>query len=134
MPNVERSSYLLFREKVFPQVIFEVASGKTWSSDLDTKFRFYESFGAEEYYVFDPEFAYLPSPLMAFHRRDEKFVELEIENNRVFSPRLNLEIVQTENTFRLFNPQTNEYLRTLDEAESELERLKAEIEKLKSQK
>jgi Uma2 family endonuclease len=134
VPNVERSSYLLFREKVFPQVIFEVASGKTWSSDLDTKFRFYESFGAEEYYVFDPEFAYLPSPLMAFHRRDEKFVELEIENNRVFSPRLNLEIVQTENTFRLFNPQTNEYLRTLDEAESELERLKAEIEKLKSQK
>ncbi len=134
VPNVERSSYLLWREQVFPQVIFEVSSGKTWSNDLDAKFRFYEKFGAEEYYIFDPEFAYLPSPLMAFHRKGEKLVELEIENERIFSPLLNLEIVRTANTFRLFNPQTNDYLRTLDEAETELARLKAEIEKLKSQK
>ncbi len=133
VPNVERSSYLLWREKVFPQVIFEIASEKTWRNDLDEKFRFYQELGAEEYYVFDPEFAFLTAPLLAFHRQGEKLVGKDIENDRIFSPRLGLEIVRTENNFRLFNPQTNEFLRTLEEAESELERLKAEIERLKRQ-
>ncbi len=134
VPNVERSSYLLWREGIFPQVIFEIASEKTWRNDLDEKFRFYQNLGAEEYYILDSEFTYLPSPLMAFHRRDEKLVGKDIANDRIFSPRLGLEIVWTEHTFRLFNPNTQEYLRTLEEAESELERLKVEIEKLKSQK
>ncbi len=65
----------------------------------------------------------------------------QITDSRVFSPRLGLELVQTENTFRLFNPQTNEFLRTLEESEaerhqiaSELDRLKAEIERLKAEK
>lgn len=141
VPNVERSSYLLWREGIFPQVIFEIASEKTWRNDLDEKFRFYQDLGAEEYYILDSEFAYLPSPLMAFHRRDEKLVGKDIDNDRIFSPRLGLEIVWMENTFRLFNPNTQEFLLTLDESEekrnqmqTELERLKAEIEKLKSQK
>ncbi|MGI9055030.1 MAG: Uma2 family endonuclease [Pyrinomonadaceae bacterium] len=141
VPNVERSSYLLWREKIFPQVIVEIASEKTWSNDIDEKLRTYEEKGAEEYYILDSEFAYLPSPLMAFRRQGANLVELNTSNNRIFSPRLGLEIVMTENTFRLFNPQTNEFLLSLEEsekkrnqAESELERLKAEIKKLKKQK
>ncbi len=134
VPNVERSRYLLFREKVFPQVIFEISSEKTWQNDIDEKLRLYEKYGAEEYYVLDPENAFLPKPLMAFRRDGERLVGLNVENERIFSPRLGLEIVREGNTFRLFNPNTNEYLRTLEESESELERLKAEIEKLKSRK
>ena len=42
VPNVERSSYLLWREKIFPQVIIEIASEKTWRADLDEKLRTYE--------------------------------------------------------------------------------------------
>lgn len=134
VPNVERSSYLVWREKVFPQAVFEVASEKTWRSDIVEKLELYETLGAEEYYVLDPEFAYLPAPMMAFHRRGERLLSAPINDDRVFSPRLGLEVVRTENTFRLFNPQTNEFLRTLEEAESELERLKAEIERLKARK
>ncbi len=134
VPNVERSSYLLWREGVFPQVIIEIASEKTWRNDIDEKLRTYEESGAEEYYVLDPEFAYLPAPLMAFRRQGENLVEVNVSDNRIFSPRLGLEIVRETDTFRLFNPQTNEFLRTLEESESEIERLKAEIEKLKTQK
>lgn len=145
VPNVERSSYLLWREKVFPQVIIEIASDKTWRNDVDEKLRTYEKWGAEEYYVLDSEFAYLSSPLMAFRRQEEKLVEQEVVDDRIFSPRLNLEIVRAENTFRLFNPNTNEFLLTMEELEEkrrqieleaklEIERLKAEIERLKSQK
>ncbi len=141
VPNVERSSYLLWREKVFPQVLIEIASEKTWRNDVDEKLRMYEEFGAEEYYVLDPEFAYLPAPLIAFRRQDKNLVEVEVIDNKVFSPHLDLEIVWKENTFRLFDTQTNDFLLTLEEsekkrkqAESENEILKAEIEKLKSQK
>ncbi len=141
VPNVDRSSYLLFREKVFPQVIFEIASEKTWRNDVLEKLDFYGEYGAEEYYIFDPEFAYLPAPLMAFHRQGEKLVRQEIADNKIFSPRLGLEITRKENTFRFFNPNTNEFLLTLEEseaerqhAESQVERLKAEIERLKSEK
>jgi Uma2 family endonuclease len=148
VPNVERSNYLLWRERVFPQVIIEIASEKTWRNDIDEKLRLYEELGAEEYYVLDPEFAFLPAPLMAFRRQGEMLNELRVAENRVFSPRLGLEIVHQTNTFRLFDPQTGEFLLTLEEAEaqkrryklraesaeSEIERLKAEIEKLKTRK
>ena len=85
---------------------------------------------------------------MSFRRQGKNLVELNVIDDRIFSPRLNLEIVRTENTFRLFNPPTNDFLLTLEEseeqkreyktraesAESEIEKLKAEIERLKSQK
>ena len=140
VPNVERSSYLLWREQVFPQVLIEIASEKTWKNDVDEKLRIYEEFGAEEYYILDPEFAYLPAPLTAFRRQGANFIELDVIDDKIFSPRLGLEIVRTENTFRLFNPNANEFLLTLEEsedkrkqAENENERLKAEIKRLKSQ-
>ncbi len=132
--NHERSSYQLWKEKVFPQVIFEVASDRTWDNDIGKKYKVYEQFGVEEYYILDPEFEYLPAPLLAFHRQNERLLSVPILKNKVFSSRLGLEIVRVEKTFRLFNPQTNEFLRTLEEAENELEKLRAEIERLKSQK
>lgn len=141
VPNAERSSYLLWREKVFPQVVFEIASEKTWRNDLIEKLDFYDEFGAEEYYILDPEFAYLPAPMLAFHRQGERLLTAPVSDDRIFSPRLGLEIVRTDNSFRLFNPQTKVFLLTLEESEekrhqleSELERLKAKIERLKTQK
>jgi len=154
VPNHERTSYQIWKETVFPQVIFEVVSDKTWDNDIGKKYKDYEQFGVEEYYILDPEFDFLPAPMLAFHRQDERLLTALIADDRIFSPRLGLEIVRTENTFRLFNPNTNKFLLTLEEAEvekqkaevekqkfesrairaeSELERLKAEIEKLKSE-
>lgn len=141
VPKVERSSYLLWREEIFPQVVFEIASEKTWRNDVDEKLELYDQLGAEEYYILDPEFAYLSAPLLAFQRQGKRLVSVSVENGKVFSPRLGLEIIKTVNSFRLFNPQTNEFLLTLEEseerrgqAELEIADLKAQIERLKSQK
>lgn len=138
--NHERSVYKIWQEKVFPQVVFEVASDRTWKNDVSDKLKLYEQLGAEEYYILDSEFKYLPAPLMAFRRENDKLLPVQISGDKVFSPRLNLEIVRTENNFRLFNPQTGNFLLTLEEseeklhrAEAELEILKAEIEKLRKQ-
>ncbi len=134
VPNHERSSYQVWKEKVFPQVIIEIASERTWENDVSEKYKFYSENGVEEYYILDPEFAYLPAPMLAFHRQNGRLLSANIENNRIFSPRLGLQIVRIENNFRLFNPNTEKFLLTLEEAQAELERLQAEIERLKSEK
>lgn len=134
VPKHERSSYQIWKEKVSPQVIFEISSERTWKTDISEKLEIYGQLGVEEYYILDPEFAYLPAPMLAFHRQGERLLTAPLNSDRIFSPRLGLEIVRTENNFRLFDRQANGFLRTLEEAEGEVERLRAEIEKLKAGK
>jgi Uma2 family endonuclease len=142
--NHNQKVYKLWQELIFPQVIFEIASDRTYKHDWHVeKFRFYEQLGAEEYYLLDAERLYLPSPLMAFRRQNGRLAQVEIEKDRIYSPHLGLEIVQTEQSFRFFNQANQKFLRTLEEAEranaeierqaqAEIERLKAEIEELKA--
>lgn len=119
-----RRVYRSWVDGVFPQVVFELASGATFESDIGKKFLEYNKLGAEEYYLLDPEREYLPQPLMAYHRKNNRLIEVEITDGKVFSPRLGLEIVDTGESFRLFNPATNSFLMTLDEANEEIARLR----------
>ena len=132
--NYSRRTFKLWEEKT-PDVVFEISSRGTWKEDLQKKFFLYESFGVKEYYIFDPEYDYLKDePFVAYHLKDGKFNAVRIKRNRIFSPALNLEIVDTGETLRLFNPETKSFLPTMKELESEVEKLKAELAKLKRQK
>ncbi len=66
--NKLRRTFKTWEEGVFPQVVFEIASDSTFENDLGGKRLDYERLGVEEYNLLDAERAYLPSPLMAFHR------------------------------------------------------------------
>lgn len=141
--NEDRRSFKVWEERRFPQVVFEVASERTWKNDVADKYLTYDVLGAEEYYLLDPEQEYLPAPLIAYQRRDNRLRPVRIGNNRVFSPLMNLEIVQTDKSFRLFDLQKQTFLMTLAEYEQRVERLSqteaenrkllAEIERLKAQ-
>ncbi len=109
----DREVYKLWEEKVFPQVVFEIASERTWKNDIGEKSEFYAQFGTEEYYLLDPEREFLPLPLMAYRRQEGKLRYVQLESNRVFSPLLNLEIVDTGEAFRLFNSDTQEFLQAI---------------------
>ena len=111
--NHLRRTFKTWEEGVFPQVVFEIASDRTFENDLGGKRLEYARLGVEEYYLLDPEREYLPSPLMAFHRQNGRLLSADVENNRVLSPLLNLEIVDTGKSFRLFNPNTNEFLQAI---------------------
>lgn len=134
VPNHERPSYRVWEEGTTPQVIFEVSSERTWKADVSEKLEAYGRLGVEEYYILDPEFAYLPASIMAFHGEGHRLLSVAVSDDRIFSPRLGLEIVNTGSTFRLFDPKKGEFLRTLEEAENEVERLRAEVELLKAEK
>jgi Uma2 family endonuclease len=136
----DRRIYKLWEEKQFPQVIFEISSRSTWGDDLNKKWILYQNFGVKEYYIFDPEYDYLPEPLIAYRLKKGELRQIKIKNGRVFSEELCLDIVDTKIGLRLYNPQTKEFLRTLAEernlrleADREIDRLREEIEKLKKQ-
>jgi Uma2 family endonuclease len=51
-----RGSYQQWREGgIAPQVVFEIRSPGNRPGELDQKFEFYERYGVEEYYLYDPE-------------------------------------------------------------------------------
>lgn len=128
--NHARKVYKLWEEKLCPQVVFEVSSEATWKKDISDKVETYEKLGAEEYYLLDPENLYLPLPLMAYRRDETGRLRLVMtENERILSPLLHLEIVWTEGRFRLFDPENQEFLMTVEEMKAELDRLKAQLKK-----
>lgn len=55
-PKGDRGAYLQWREgNVAPQVVFEVLSPGNTLLEMTRKLRFYERYGVEEYYVYDPD-------------------------------------------------------------------------------
>jgi Uma2 family endonuclease len=55
-PKGDRGSYKVWEEDdIFPQVVFEVLSPGNRFAEMARKFVFYETHGAEEYYILDPD-------------------------------------------------------------------------------
>lgn len=55
-PKGDRGSYQQWNENnIAPQVVFEILSPSNRLKDIAKKFQFYERYGVEEYYLFDPD-------------------------------------------------------------------------------
>ncbi|HEX9930998.1 MAG TPA: Uma2 family endonuclease [Pyrinomonadaceae bacterium] len=128
--NRPRQIHKLWEEGTFPQVVFEITSDRTWKNDISDKYEAYAEQGVEEYYLLDSERIYLPLPLMAYQFTNGRLKYIPTQNDRIFSPRLGLEIVNTGKEFRLFNPANDEFLKTPQELEAENEQLKARLAEL----
>lgn len=73
-PKGERSSYLQWNEGgVAPQVVFEVLSPANDDREMGRKREFYERFGVQEYYEYDPESHHLS----AWFRQGAALVQAE---------------------------------------------------------
>lgn len=123
-----RRVFKLWEEKP-PEVVFEISSRKTWGEDLNKKWALYERVGVKEYYIFDPEYDYLPEPLVAYRLKKGELKKVSIKKRRIFSEALGLEIVDTGEGLRLFNPAVKDFLKTIEELTEENERLKKLLEK-----
>lgn len=116
--------YKLWEERHVPQVVIEIASESTWLKDVSSKLAIYQKLGVKEYYVFDIERTFLPQALLAYRMETGILTEVEIPNKRILSESLGLELVDTGETLRFFNPETNEFLMTMEEMAQELTELK----------
>jgi len=142
-----RPTWKTWEEGKAPDVIFEISSLKTWREDIYEKWRIYERIGVREYFIFDPQYEYMPEPLMAWKLVDKQYVSQPVNDGVYYSDLLRLELVDTGETLRLRDPQSGQFLPTEEEeiaarqkaearaqqAEAEVERLRKELARLKKQ-
>jgi len=116
VPKGQRRIYKLWEEGVAPQIVIELTSRKTWREDLQTKWDLYRELGVQEYFIFDPEYDYLDDPLVGYRLENGKYAALDINDGRIKSEVLGLELVDTGQTLRLFDPATGQFLPTTNES------------------
>lgn len=72
-PKGPRRSYKQWLEGgIAPQVVFEILSDSNTSDEMEKKFGFYQRYGVDEYYVFDPD----SGRLQGFLREGEELMEM----------------------------------------------------------
>lgn len=130
----DRNSYRCWEEdNTLPAVVFEFTSKKTQREDVSDKMQTYEQLRIPEYFLFDPTGDYLKPSLRGYRITPIGMYSpiAPQEDGRLVSETLGLELVADGVRLRFFNPETGEFLPTLAQAQVEIARLRAELERLK---
>ncbi len=109
-PKRDRRSYLQWEEGgIAPQVIFEILSpgNRTW--EMEQKLLFYERYGVQEYYVYDPEMIELSGWL----REKDELREISPINGWT-SQLLGIRFVLQPSTLEIFDPENHPFLTYLE--------------------
>jgi Uma2 family endonuclease len=134
-PKGRRGSYRQWDEGgIAPQVVFEVLSPGNRVNELNRKFQFYERYGVEEYYIYDPDRV----ELFGWQRDGELLREIENMQGWV-SPRLKVRMELRDGELRLTGPDGRpfasyrELVQQRDLAEREREQAAQTAERLRAQ-
>jgi Uma2 family endonuclease len=124
-PKGHRRSYLQWEEGgIAPQVVFEILSPGNSGAPLMRKFHFYEHYGVEEYYIYDPE----DGSLAGWIRKGDQLSEIPQMQGWV-SPRLGVRFELDGINLILIRPDGKRfasYLELVEEAEREQTRANEE--------
>jgi Uma2 family endonuclease len=129
-PKGRRGSYMQWREEgIAPQVVFEVLSPGNRAGELARQFQFYEHFGVQEYYIYDPDDNTLEGWL-----RDGETLRQIPEMNGWVSPRLGVRFGFVDDQLHLFGPDGKPFVsnvslsRRVDELDQQIEEQRRQIE------
>jgi len=102
----DRSSYQQWKENnIAPQVVFEILSPGNTTKEMNRKLLFYDRYGVEEYYIYDPQKNSLTGWL-----RSEPSLKIIDEINGWVSPRLGIKFEVTEETLILYRPDGQPFI------------------------
>ncbi|MGO9464267.1 MAG: Uma2 family endonuclease [Isosphaeraceae bacterium] len=105
-PKGHRSSYLQWQENgIAPQVVVEVLSPGNRVNEMLRKFRFYERFGVNEYYIYDPDNV----ELFGWLRRGEALEEIT-QMNGWTSPQLGVRFELSQGELTITGPDGRRFL------------------------
>jgi Uma2 family endonuclease len=120
-PKGHRGSYRQWEEGgIAPQVVFEVWSPSNRPWDMVRLHRFYEKYGVEEFYVFDPE----SGDLIGYLREGTELQEIPQMLGWI-SPRLGIRFEVEDKQLRLYRPDGTRFPTFLELAEGERQQRKA---------
>lgn len=123
-PPGDRGSYMQWREEgLAPQVVFEVLSPGNTLAEMVRKFQFYDRYGVEEYYIYDPDRGELDGSI----RRDGRLESVQRMEGWI-SPRLSVRFTLLGTDLVLYRPDGRRFETFLEldqRAERLAERLRA---------
>jgi hypothetical protein len=134
-PTGHRGSYMQWKEGGVPlQVVFVILSPGYGTGEMHRKFLFYQQYGVEEYYIYDPD----DGSLKGWHRAGNRLSKIRQMAGFV-SPRLHIrfEPGKDRDSLRIFGPDGKRFLthaelvqksRTMERV-AEVERQRAEAER-----
>lgn len=126
-PKGRRGSYRQWEEGgVAPQVVFEVLSPGNSFPEMYRKLLFYERFGVEEYYLYDPDHAVLSG----YQRQGSRLVEIDPIDGWV-SPLLGVRF-QMGDELQLYAPDGSRFL-TFAEQKAQATEARAQATEAKAQ-
>ncbi len=137
-PKGDRGSYRQWEEdNVVPQVVFEILSPGNRLKEMTKKQQFYDDYGVEEYYIYDPD----SNDLNGLRRVGDRLQVIEEMNNWT-SPRLGIRFVLTPETLELYRPDNRKFLTTQEleeratafQRQAEQERLRANQERERAER
>ena len=102
----DRGSYQQWLEgNIPPQVVFEILSPGNRLAETARKYKFYNQYGVEEYYVYDPD----DNELIGWLRSDSYLDVIENMSGWV-SPRLQIRFEVTADTMEIYRPDGGRFL------------------------
>jgi Uma2 family endonuclease len=109
-PKGDRGSYRQWQEEnIAPQVVFEILSPGNRVREMIRKLQFYDRYGVEEYYIYDPD----GNELEGMQRVDGTLTSIEAIDRWV-SPRLGIRFVVTPETLEIYRPDGEPFLSSLE--------------------
>lgn len=122
-PKGARGSYIQHLESgIAPQVVFEILSRGNRILEMSRKFDFYQTYGVEEYYVYD----HLSNDLAIWIRNQEQNRLEPIDDvQNWISPRLGIRFELTDESLNIFNPDGSKFLTYLEQVQKKEQALNA---------
>ncbi|WP_083468721.1 Uma2 family endonuclease [Nostoc piscinale] len=136
-PKGDRGSYLQWQEgNIPPQVVFEILSPSNTAKEMIAKYKFYDRYGVEEYYIYDPE----TTELSGWLRSENELAEIPQMINWI-SPRLGIRFELSDGELQIYRPDGQKFLTYLELAQqreqaqiiAEQERQRAERERQRAE-
>jgi Uma2 family endonuclease len=138
-PKGDRGSYRQWLEGgIAPQVVFEILSPGNRMAEMSRKLDFYEQYGVEEYYIYDPDRIDFTGWI-----RNDNGLELIQDDRNWISPRLGIRFNLQDDTLIIYRPDDRPFLSFVEldqlrqqateraeQAEQQVEKLSAKLREL----
>jgi Uma2 family endonuclease len=129
-PKGDRGSYQQWNEgNIAPQVVFEILSPSNTQNEMDRKLLFYDRYGVEEYYIYDPDENQLRGWL-----RGEEGLDIIAQIQDWVSPGLQIRFALSDESLEIYRPDGKRFLTYVEIAQrAEAARQRAEAEEQRAE-